>query len=250
MGTCLKDRIVATIECRMTSSRLSGKVMLEAIRGKSMLEVMVERVKQVPQIDDIVLATTINRADDVIERLAVRLGIGCFRGSEDDVLSRVLGAAEKFKADTIVELTGDCPIIDPEIVSQIIDCYLSNDCDYASNCEPNTYPVGMETQVFSLKSLRIADKKGKTSQDREHVSWYIRKRPDVFRHLTLIAPASLKHPEIEVTLDEKQDYELIRKVIAKLYPRNKYFSCYDIVKLCLKHPELLRINRSVKRKYD
>jgi len=244
-----RKKVVATIECRMTSSRLPGKVMLEVIDGKSMLEIMVERVKQVREIDKIVLATTINKTDDIIEKLAKKLKIGCFRGSEKDVLLRVLGAAEKFKGDIIVELTGDCPIIDPEIVSQVIACYLHNQCDYASNCEPCTYPIGMDTQVFSLKTLRIADKIGKSDKDREHVSWYIRKHPGEFRHLTLVAPPNLRHPEIEITLDEIQDYELIKKILKKLYYRKRRFTCQDIIEVFKKEPELLKINRSVKRKY-
>lgn len=244
-----KGKIVATIECRMTSSRLLGKVLLEGIDGKSMLEVMVERVKAVKGIDQITLATTTNKTDDVLERLAGKLGIGCFRGSEDDVLSRVLGAAKKFKADIIVELTGDCPLIDPEIVAQVIDCYRNNDCDYASNCDPNTYPIGMDTQVFSTDSLETADKEGLTPADREHVSLYIRKRPEKFKQSILIAPPHLKRPDIQVTLDEKDDYELIRRILQKLYPANKYFSCLDIIKACEEEPALLEINRAVKRRY-
>lgn len=242
-----EGKIIATIECRMTSSRLPGKVLLEAIDGKSVLEIMVERVKRVPQIKETVLATTVNKADDDIESLAKRLNIGCFRGSEDDVLSRVLGAAEKFNAGIIVELTGDCPLIDPEIISQVIDCYLYNECDYASTGNPITYPMGMDTQVFSTEILKRADNEGKTAQDREHVSWYIVRNPEKFKQLTVIAPPLLKNTDIEVTLDEKEDYELLREIIKRLYPKNRYFSCYDILDLLKKEPDLLKINQRVRR---
>jgi len=244
-----RGRIVVTIECRMTSSRLPGKVLMEAVEGKSMLEVMVERVRRITGLDAVVLATTVNAADDPIEELAGRLGIGCFRGSEEDVLARVLGAAERFNADIIVELTGDCPLIDPEIVTQVLNLYLGSDCDYASNCEPSTYPVGMDTQVFSRNLLRLADTKGKSREDREHVSWYFRKRPAEFRQLNLEAPAQLRRPEIEITLDEKEDYELIRTILGKLYRRHPFFTCADIVKLFEREPQLLKINAAVQRKY-
>lgn len=219
---------MATIECRMTSSRLPGKVMMEAIKGKSMLEIMVERVKRVEQINKIVLATTLNKTDDCLVSLAKKLKIGYFRGSEEDVLSRVLAAAKKFKADIIVELTGDCPLIDPAIISQVIDCYLYNECDYASNIY---YPAGISTQVFSLAALEKADREGLTPADREHVSLYIVQNPDKFRKVSLPPPPKLKRPDIILTLDWEKDYKRIRKVLRKLYPQNKNFDCYDMVEL-------------------
>jgi len=223
-----KRRIVATIECRMTSTRLPGKVMMEAINGKSMLEIMVERVKRVKQINKIVLATTINKTDDCIVTLAKKLKIGYYRGSEDDVLTRVLSAAKKNHADIIVELTGDCPLIDPEIISQVIDCFLCNKCDYVSN---SYYPTGISVQVFSLVALKKANHEGLTLQDREHVSLYIVKNPDKFKQITLSPPPKLKRPDIILTLDWPKDYKLIKTVLKKLYPKNKNFSCYDIVEL-------------------
>jgi len=241
-------KIISTIECRITSSRLPGKVLMEGIDGKSMLEIMVERVKRAPHIQEIVLATTVNKTDDAIELLAKKLNIGCFRGSEEDVLSRVLGAAKKFKGDIIVELTGDCPIIDPEIISQVIDCYLYNDCDYASTGNPITYPAGMDTQVYSTKILERANIEGITPEEREHVSLYIVRNPAKFRLLSIVAPQTLKDTNISVTLDEKKDCELIREILKRLYPKNKYFSCYELVNLFKIEPSLLRINENVKRK--
>ena len=221
---------------------------MDAIAGKSMLEIMIERVKRVQHIQEIVLATTVNKTDDLIELLAKKINVSCFRGSEEDVLSRVLGAAKKFKGDIIVELTGDCPIIDPEIISQVIDCYIHNDCDYASTGNPITYPEGMDIQVYSAKLLERADAEGKTPEDREHVSWYIVKNPVKFKLLTIVAPPALKDTGISITLDEREDCELIREVLKRLYPKNKYFSCYDIVDLFKKEPSLLKINKNVQRK--
>jgi len=240
-------KIVATVECRMTSSRLPGKVLLEA-SGKPMLEILVERLRRVKHLEAIVLATTINDSDDPIETLAAKLGVFCFRGSEDDVLKRVLDATKSVNGDTIVEITGDCPLLDPDICSQVIDLYLLNDCDYASNIDPISFPIGMDIQVFSVQLLELADKKGKSIEDREHVSWFIRKQPERFRKLHLPAPRELNWPELEVTLDEASDYELIKQIYEHFHETNRIFSCYDIVRYLREKPALIKINQAVVRK--
>ncbi|MBG0749235.1 MAG: NTP transferase domain-containing protein [Planktothrix agardhii KL2] len=146
-------KIVATIEARMTSSRLPGKVLLPAM-GKPMLYHLVNRLKAVPSINEIVLATTINATDDVLIDFSKQESILSYRGSEEDVMSRVIGAAETADADVIVEITGDCPIIDPDLVEQTIQMYLHHEAAYASNTHISSYPDGMDTQVFSLESLK------------------------------------------------------------------------------------------------
>ena len=242
-----KPRIAATVECRMGSSRLPGKVLMRAC-GKPMLELLAERLAKIPQVDAIVLATTTAPGDDPIVELAGKLGLACFRGSEEDVLSRVLGAARSAEADLILEITGDCPLNDPEIAGQVIDLYLRNDCDYASNVDPLTFPIGMDAQVFSTELLALADREGQTQEDREHVSWFIRKNPERFRKLHLPAPLTLHWPELAVTLDEKEDFELIKRIFEELYPKDPDFSCYDILRLLREKPELLEINKNIVRK--
>ena len=146
-----KPRICATIEARMTSSRLPGKV-IKPILDKPTLELMVERVKRIECLDDIILATTTNADDDCLVELAERLGIKCFRGSEDDVLERVLHAAQAHDVDIIVELTGDCPLLDPALVDQGVATYLEKGVDYLTNSQPASYPIGMVVGwgLFSL----------------------------------------------------------------------------------------------------
>jgi len=237
-------KIIATIECRMTSSRLPGKVMMQSC-GKPMLQHLVERISRVKKIDEIWFATTANTNDDCIEDLANRLNIGCFRGSEDDVLRRVLSTAQTAKSDVIVEITGDCPIIDPEIVSQTIDLYFLNSCDYAANCITHKYPLGMDVQVFSTALLATADKEGTTPEDREHVSWYFIRNPEKFKHLTLPPPPRLNRPEVRLTLDEYPDFVLIDHILKQFYFATPGFTCDEVINYLDKNPELLKINSTV-----
>lgn len=217
--------------------------------GKPMLEHIVERLRRVPQLDGIVFATTVNSSDDCIALLAETLGVSCFRGSEDDVLKRVLLAAQSEQADVIVEITGDCPLIDPEVTSQTIDLYLNNsDCDYVSNDLVVSYPLGMDVQVFSAALLSLADKEGLTAPDREHVSWYIVRHPERFRLVTLPAPPSLCWPTLRLTLDEEDDFLLIDAIFKALYCQKPSFSLYDIISLLRNDQSLARINAHVAQK--
>ena len=164
---------MASVEARMTSSRLPGKVLMESLPGVSMLEYMINRVKKSNNIDDIIVATTINKEDDPIVELCKKLKVKFFRGSEDDVLLRVLNAHEHFKSDIIVELTGDCPLIDYELIDKIIDVYNNNNYDYVSNSHVRSYPDGFDVQVFSTKLLGEVSLLTKDSYDRENVSSFI-----------------------------------------------------------------------------
>ena len=243
------EKIVATIEARMTSSRLPGKVVLPVL-GRPLLHHLVTRLKAVPSIDEIVLATTVNATDDVLEAFAKDEGIGCFRGSEADVMARVIGAAESVNADIIVEITGDCPIIDPQLVEQTIRMFKAHDADYVSNCLIRSYPDGMDTQVFRLQTLKRSAEMTNDPLDREHVSRHICQHPKLFRHVHLVAPAVLHWPQLGLTLDEEADYRLLKRIIEALAPQDPLFGCQDVVGLLLQHPDWLDINRAVVRKGD
>jgi spore coat polysaccharide biosynthesis protein SpsF len=242
-------KIFATIEARMTSTRLPGKVMLQAA-GKPMLEHLVNRVRAAPSLDGIVLATTENETDDVLESFAKRMGIGCFRGSEADVMSRVIGAAESVGADVVVELTGDNPVIDPQIIEQSIRIFKANQPDYLSNSHIHSYPVGMDTQVFRLATLKRSASMTDVDLDHEHVTLHIRNHPEIFTHLHLIAPPEINWPELGLTLDEPKDYELLKNIIEYFERVDPIFSCLDIVRLLRKKPDWVAINQTVMRKGD
>jgi len=242
-------RIVAIIEARMTSSRLPGKVLLQAA-GKPMLEHLVNRLRAVPSLRGIVLATTTNKADDELKELSVRMGIDCYRGSENDVMARVIGAAESVKADIVVEITGDCPIIDPKIVEQTIGAFKANKSDYASNSHIRSFPDGMDTQVFWLDALKRSAAMTSNALDHEHVTLHIRNHPEIFSKINVLAPPELHWPELGLTLDEPKDYELLKKIIEYFEPNYPLFSCLDIIRLLRQNPEWVAINQAVVRKGD
>lgn len=243
----MQMKVVATIEARMTSSRLPGKVMLE-VNEKSMIRHLVERLKTLASIDEIVLATTLNIQDDVLETEAKDLGITVFRGSEDNVMGRVLKAGEAVKADIIVELTGDCPILDPRIVDESIKIFKKGDYDYVTNIMKATYPDGMATQVFSLSTLKKSYTMTDDRLDLEHVSLHIRNNPIMFRHFNMIAPKHMRWPNLGLTLDEDADFKLIKNIIEHFEPHNKIFSCDEVISYLIANPHLQNINQHIVRK--
>jgi len=231
----------------MTSSRLPGKVLLP-VRGRPMLTYLVERLRRVPSIQKIVLATTVNRIDDTLEDFARQIGISCFRGSEVDVMQRVIDAADSVQTDIIVEITGDCPIIDPRIVEQTIRIFFHNDCDYATNAHVRSYPDGMDVQVYALETLKRSAALTRDPLDREHVTSYIRQHPELFRQVNLVAPPDLHWPELGLTLDEVQDYELLKTLIEYFGEDHPDFGCREVIGLLRARPEWVAINQMVRRK--
>jgi len=242
-------KIIATIEARMTSSRLPGKVLLPAA-GKPMLEHLVNRLKSVQSLSTIVLATTTNITDDVLVDFAKSQDIECFRGSEDDVMSRVINAARANSADVVVEITGDCPVVDPQIIEQAIQIFLANSAEYVSNVQVRSYPDGMDTQVFWLSALEKSAALTDDPLDREHVTLHIRNHPEIFSQLNIVAPPSCHWPGLGLVLDEIDDYKLLKKIIEHFATYNPLFGCSDIISLIKNQPELISINNHVKRKGD
>jgi spore coat polysaccharide biosynthesis protein SpsF len=240
----LNPEINLTIQARMTSTRLPGKVLMSVV-GKPVLELMVERLKNVSSINNIIIATTTNIDDNPVEELANNLGIACYRGSEENVLSRVLEAAQKFKTDIIVQTTGDCPLIDSDIVENVIQTYLTNKSDYTSNILERTFPIGMDVQVFSRMVLEDVAERTTNPEDLEHVSSYIYKNPDLYSLYNITAPQSQLDPRLRLTLDTIEDFNLIQIIFETLYPHNNVFSLDNILAFLKEHPELRKINQLV-----
>ena len=240
--------VVAIIEARMSSSRLPGKHLLTAA-GKPMLEHLVERLKQVALIHKIVIATPSNEADNVLVQLADRLGVGHFQGSEENVMERVIEAGRKYDADVICEVTGDCPIIDPDLVQQLIGTFIVNPVVYACNGR-HGLPDGMGSQVFYQSTLEQSYLMTKDPLDLEHVTLHIRNNRKLFPALYLAASPSCYWPELGLTLDEEDDYKLLKKVIDFFEETASTFRCADVIKLLKNNPEWVSVNAHVLRKGD
>tara|TARA_X000000950_G_C13852742_1_gene635251 strand:+ start:799 stop:1536 length:738 start_codon:yes stop_codon:yes gene_type:complete len=243
-------KIIATIEARMNSTRLPGKVMME-IGGIPSLGYMVNRVKQSNYIDSIVIATTTNTADTTIVEYAKSMeGIYSTRGSENDVMGRVIQAGKEYNADIIVELTGDCPMIDPNIIDKAINLFLNYEVEYVSNVDIRSYPDGMDVQVMKLDTLIDSYKRTKSSLEREHVTLNIRRDKKRYRRIDMIAEDEVYWPDLGLTLDEDEDLKFLRLIVERLGKRAEKATCNDIVKLLKKEKELLLINQNIARKGD
>jgi len=237
-------RIGAIIEARMRSTRLPGKVLLEAA-GKPFLHHMIERVSRVREIDTIVIATTDDPSCDPIEALGEKIGTAVFRGSEDDVMARVLGAAKTEDIDVIVELTGDCPLIDPLIISDVINAFTSGAADYAANIFESGYPLGMEAQVFPRRVLADAASRTDRPNDHEHVSLYIYQHPETYRIQKVGARENLLAPEQRLTLDTPEDLKVISSVFEALYPSNPEFGLTDMLSFLANNPAIATHNQNI-----
>jgi spore coat polysaccharide biosynthesis protein SpsF len=229
--------VVASIEARMTSTRLPGKVLMPCV-GKPMLELMIERVRRSRYIDEIVIATTVNATDDPIVKLAERLGVRFFRGSELDVVSRVTAAMQAVHADIVVRLTSDCPLIDSEVIDQMIRIYEANDFDHVTNAIIRSYPDGLDVQISALPILEKSDALCENDKDREHVFYTVRRNLDKITTFHLSAPPELCWPQWRWTLDTLEDYRRICRIYEQLYPRDQAFSSKDIADFMLSEPGL------------
>lgn len=242
-----KYKVVATIEARMGATRLPGKVMMP-IMGRPMLAIMIERVKLATRVDEIVVATTIKSNDNIIARLAKKSGVGWFRGSEDDVLSRVLGAAKKYQADIIVELTGDCPLIDPLQIDEGIDYFLTHEFDYVANCtSERRVPTGFDIQVFWTKALARSSQQTDDPYDHEHVSLYMWEHPKKFK-IGVFGPERKFPPDLRLSVDTDKDLKVVSLIAKGLWRKNPGLSYEDVLDFVSANPQVIEINRMVKQK--
>jgi len=236
--------IVAIIQARVGSTRLPGKV-LKKIEGRTVLEHVINRVQAAKKIDDIVIATTVKKKDLEIVQLCAKLGISIFCGSEDDVLDRYYQTARLFKAEHIVRITSDCPLIDPMVIDEVIELYFQKKADYASNTMIKTFPDGLDTEVFSFKTLKIAWKNAKLSSEREHVTPYIWKNPNIFKIVNLKCEYNLN--DKRWTIDEAEDFEFIKIIYKNLYLEDSLFGMRKILDFLKTHPEVEEINKGIVR---
>ena len=237
-------RVLAILQARMTSSRLPGKVLVP-ISGRPMLIRQIERVQRAGLIDEIVVATSYDKSDDVIVRACSAIGVSVCRGSLEDVLDRYMSVLQEHNADVVVRITGDCPVIDPEVIDLVVESYLESDCDYASNTLKPTFPDGFDVEVFSPFALKKAWESATLESHREHVTLYLKDNPNQFRLKNVAGQEDYSH--IRLTVDEPEDLELILKIYDELLDRNEEFGFQDMLELFQRNETLLLINSKYHR---
>ena len=240
----LNYNTTAIIQARVDSTRLPRKILLD-LAGKTVLERVIERVQKSKYIDGIIVATTSLSQDLEIVQLCERIKISVYQGSETDVLDRFYQAAKKYGVKNIVRITSDCPLIDAHIIDQVILLYQKSKADYTANIMEETYPDGEDAEIFSYISLEYAWKHAKLSSEREHVTSFIRRNPQLFTLQNLSNKENLS--SMRWTLDEKKDYKFLKRVFELLYKNKEYFDMDDILALLKKNSNLQKINANVIR---
>ena len=238
-------KTVAIIQARTGSTRLPGKVLLP-IYGKPAILWTIDRVAKCNDVDRIVVATTERPNDTKLADLCDELGISCFRGSENDVLDRYYQAARSFSlhnGQRIVRLTGDCPFIDPVVCDAVIRLQQETGADYVSNTMPPSYPDGLDCEVFLFETLEKAWREAEKDFEREHVTQYMIRNPELFTMKNLTAEENLSH--MRWTLDRPEDY-LFLSAVAEHFGRYD-FSTEELVALLREKPSLMEINSVFKR---
>lgn len=227
------------IQARMGSSRLPGKVMMKITEKDTVLSFLIQQLSYCKLIDKIVIATTDLREDDLIVKQASDMSVECFRGDALDVLDRYYFCAKKFMFSDIVRITSDCPLIDPQIVDNVIRIFKSNSYDYVTNSLNRTFPYGTETEAFSFNVLKKTWKNARKPSEREHVTPYIYNHKDLFRIFNVENAENISH--LSWTIDRINDLKLVQNIVLKI--KNRPILLDDILDLIKKEPELLNINK-------
>lgn len=242
-----KPHVVILIQARLGSTRLPGKP-LKQVLNKPLLHYLVDRLKRVKLADELVLATTDKPQDDPLVDFSKRVDMLYFRGSEDNVLERYYLAAKQSKANIIVRITSDCPLIDPLLIDHNLALFLEKypHTDYQSNALKRTYPRGMEIEIFTFKSFEKVFTEAKRDEEKEHVTPYYYRHPELFTIENIEGDGKNSH--LRLTVDTSEDFELVRKIIEELYPQKQEFTLSDIINLLKQNPEWQKINAHVKQK--
>ena len=237
-------KTLVVIQARRGSSRLPDKILLP-LAGKPLLIRMHERIAASETGKEIVVATTTDKEDDLVEQLCLNNKINIFRGDPEDLLDRHYRAGLEYNGDTIVKIPSDCPLICPDVIDQVLGYYYENKnrFDFVSNLHPATFPDGNDVEVMSLKTLETAWKEADRDFEREHTTPFIWERPERFRTGNVKWETGLDYSmNYRFTIDYAEDYEFIKKIYEELFDEKKIFKLADIVKLLDAKPELRKIN--------
>jgi spore coat polysaccharide biosynthesis protein SpsF len=237
-------RVVAIIQARTGSTRLPGKV-LKDLGGVTMLGRVANRARRATTLHGVVVATSVEADDDAVVAECARLNVPTARGSESDVLERYYVAAMQHKADTVVRLTSDCPLIDPDIIDEIVGVFLGEQPDYATNTLERTYPRGQDVEVLSIEALARAWREASEPYQREHVTPYLYQNPGLFRLRSVTAADDTSM--YRWTVDTEADLALVRAIYARLGNRDT-FGWRDVLGILASEPDLASLNSHVMQK--
>ncbi|MBE0479074.1 glycosyltransferase family protein [Candidatus Aerophobetes bacterium] len=242
--------IGAIIQARISSTRLPEKILKELPYGSgiTVLEQVIRRLLRSQKLDKIVVATTEEKNNDKIVKIAEKQNVKWFIGSIENVLLRYYLAAKENNIDIVVRITSDCPCIDAEVIDLIIHDHIEKAADYTSNALVRTYPHGLDVEVYNFNALEKAYKNTEKDYEKEHVTPYIYKNSHLFKINKVKAPQELFAPNIRVTLDTEEDYALLCTVFDYLYFQNEYFGVCELVNLFNQKPWLKLINKKVVQK--
>lgn len=238
-------KIVVVVQARMSSSRLPGKVLFP-ILGESLLYRMIERLRRVKYPIDIVVATSTDETDKIIEVVCQDKHIEFYRGQLHDLLDRHYQVGLLTEADAVIKIPADCPLIDPKIIDKVIDFYLQheNQYDYISNLHPATYPDGNDVELMTFDALERAWQEGRRPLELEHTTPYFWENPDKFRIANIAWESGLDYSmSHRFTIDYYEDYQFIKRIFEELYPNNPAFTMEDVLKLIDLKPEIYEINK-------
>ena len=238
-----KKKITVIIEARTNSSRLPNKVIAK-IEDKPMIFYVINRTKKIKSVEQVVLATTKEKNDQALLEIAEENGIIGFEGDTNDVLNRDYQCALKVSADPIIRITGDCPLLDPNVVENMLQFFLKNNYDYVSNRITPTYPDGLDAEIYSFETLQKTAQKAKWSSERELVTTYITKNPKNFKIFNYEQKTDLSN--LRWAIDQKEDLKFVREVYSKMKPKTD-FSMTEMLELISKNPYLSEINNGIMR---
>jgi len=239
---------VAVVQARLTSTRLPGKI-LKPLAGAPLICRCVERVARIRGIDAVVVALAAGSAHDPAVEALKGFAATVVRGPEDDVLARTAAAARAAGAATVMRITSDCPMIDPDVSAAVLQAYLAaagSGVRYARTAFDEGFPLGFDTEVFGADLLAEADRAARDPYEREHVTPYIWRRPEQFASLIISARPDRRHWRLVV--DTSDDYRLASGVYDALYPQNPQFGYLDLRRLFEARPEMLQINAHVQQR--
>lgn len=239
-------KIVVITQARSGSTRLPNKV-LKQIKGKSLLQIHIDRIKKAKLVDEIYIATTVSDRDTVIEELAKEFKVNCYRGSENDVLDRFYQTVKNDKADYVVRLTSDCPLIDPILIDEVIEKAVALNVDYYSNGLEELYPDGQDIEVFKFKALETAWKEAKLTSEREHVTPYIKNNSTFFGKSKFTSEnhgIDFNYNNVRLTVDEPADFEVMEKIIEELGTNKSWKTYADFY---LTNKKVLKLNNNIIR---